>query len=736
MRVIGRVLLTLVTINSLSGSFLNKVASLFPRSNPLPEVVDFHPGLSRRDIGCVDGFDVRDCPLIQSQCQDMICEEGIITVSDRCYNGTAEDLSSVALKEILQDQKKFDIKKKELVPDEVMKIQKVICSWTRNSDENIDLILLTGGTGFGTRDVTPEAVTPILDKVADGLSVAMLTNSLKITPFAALSRPVCGIRNKSIIITLPGSPKAAKENLESILNILPHALELTLGLKDAGEKFHKDLKNDDKFHHYNLKPLQRGIHNCGHHHDNDKSNETNKSDLLGLPVALRSRKSPFEMISFEKALNLIKRNYPKPKKISKKVDFDLVGYVICEDIFSQENLPDYRASIVDGYAIYHNDGKGEFAVIDSATAGEDSVLKLSSKEICRITTGALVPEGATAVVMVEDTEVIKAADDGKTEDIVGINVEVSEGENIREIGSDVLKGELLLEKGTLITQIGAEIGMLACCGISEVNVYKKPIVAVLSTGNEVVDHFQKLGKGQVRDANRPSLISAIKCAGFEYLDLGIASDDPAKLEEIIRFGLSKCDVLITTGGVSMGEKDFLKSILEQNLKGEILFGRVSLKPGKPTTFVKIPKEKNIFDQDKICFSLPGNPVSALVTFFLFVLPTLKWISGEESFELPKIRVMITESIQLDPRPEFQRARAISIKSPQALEYFKFNKNIKAEEEGIGFIVNVNGFQRSSRLKSCLNTNVLICLPGFVKGKLEVLQPGTCLDAIVIENIGF
>jgi gephyrin len=239
------------------------------------------------------------------------------------------------------------------------------------------------------------------------------------------------------------------------------------------------------------------------------------------------------MKTVEEALSLIKEHSLKPITETRPVDGNLVGHVLAEDIAAPEAVPAFRASTVDGYAIrMPSSGKFEkgvypVAFVSVAHAGE--VQELQEGQIARITTGAPLPPGSSAVIMVEDTVVKSVTDDNKEEKEVEIlTSEIEEGENVREIGSDVQQGSIIMRKGDGVSAVGGELGLLASVGIQHVLVYRKPVVGVLSTGDEIVHHMDvapgKLKFGQVRDTNRPTLITAIERTGFKAVDLGIAAD--------------------------------------------------------------------------------------------------------------------------------------------------------------------------------------------------------------------
>ncbi|KAK6497615.1 hypothetical protein TWF481_012020 [Arthrobotrys musiformis] len=596
-----------------------------------------------------------------------------------------------------------------------------------------------------------QAVSELLDKTASGLVHGMLAASLKITPFAIMSRPVAGVRGETVIITLPGSPKGAKENLESIIKLLPHACIQAAGgdsrvLHSGGiKKLEKEAGviplegHDHHSHLYESGGLASddaiGMSSgCGHHHhaptprtqqSGEAGGELRSNDLTG-NVAQRHRSSPYPMISVKEAHKLIAQNIPAvgtssaPEIIKRSVDAGLVGYILAEEVRARESVPAFRASIVDGYAVVHTDGVGIYPVVGVSHASPGEIKPLEAGQIARITTGAPLPPGATAVVMVEDTRISKTTEDGTEElEIEILASGLTELENVREVGSDMKTGDLLLGKGAEITAVGGEVGLLASVGIREVLVYRKPIVGVLSTGDEIVQHdrVEDLSIGEVRDSNRPTLLAAITARGYEAVDLGIAKDQPGTLEETLKASFSKVDVIITTGGVSMGEKDLLKPTIERTFAGTIHFGRVAMKPGKPTTFATIPFKNKI---SKPIFSLPGNPASATVTFHLFVLPALRQFSGfiGDDVYLPKALVTTDQDLVLDPRPEYHRAA------------------VRIDRSSGNLVAKSTGGQRSSRIGSLEAANALLCLPGLgeVGDKRTRVPRGDKVEALIIGDL--
>ncbi|KAJ5803148.1 uncharacterized protein N7503_005598 [Penicillium pulvis] len=686
----------------------------------------------------------------------------ILIVSDTASQDPASDKVAGALAPILAQEGKWEPPAIRIVPDNVFQIQQAIYDWADGEDW-YNLILLSGGTGFAVKDNTPEAVTPLIHRHAPGLVHGMIAASLKVTLFAMMARPVAGVRNKSLIITLPGSPKGAMENLEAVVKLLPHACIQSAGANSRSlhavgmKKLESDagVSSDNSRHHHHH---HHHAHGHGHGHAVPKAHtsptDRPQSNDPSAGPNQRYRSSPYPMLSVEEALRTISEQTPAPMVIDAPVNTSIVGSVVAEDVYAAEMVPAYHASIVDGYAIIAPEPtdagattKGVFPVasITHATAG--GVLEpLQPGTIARITTGAPLPPNANAVVMVEDTVLVSSTPDGKEEATVEILADdIQPSENVRDPGSDVTLGSKILARGDLISPAGGEIGLLAATGTRTVKVFKKPRVGVLSTGDELVEHDdpRELVGGQIRDSNRPSLLSCLSSWGFETVDLGIARDTPAsELEHALRDSLrgvgrasASVDVIVTTGGVSMGELDLLKPTIERSLGGTIHFGRVSMKPGKPTTFATIPFKETAPTsgqqerKSKLIFSLPGNPASALVTLNLFVLPSLHKLSGlGESSQamatkpwmapqlgLPRVAVVLTHHFPLDPkRTEYHRAVVTGSRCDGRL--YATSTGV----EGVG--------QRSSRVGSIARANALVVLrPGRgvgIKGEIvEALMMG-------------
>lgn len=364
---------------------------------------------------------------------------------------------------------------------------------------------------------------------------------------------------------------------------------------------------------------------------------------------------------------------------------DALGLTLAADVHAPGAQPPFPASLVDGYALRAADGHAPRRLIGEQMAGYVAELTVAPGTTVRITTGAPIPSGADAVVMVERADEL----DGLVTPHPG--QPLHPGLGIRPIGSDVRMGDRVLAAGQTLGP--AELGMLASLGIDRAPVHRRPVVGVFSTGDELLEPGQPLGPGQIYDSNRPTLLAAVIQAGGQPLDLGIVRDRPGELERALMAGLAAADLLVTSGGVSMGELDLLKPLLAD--WGQVHFGRVRIKPGKPLTFATLPGRGADGAIDpaqpaRPIFALPGNPVSSLVTFQLFVRPAIRRMLGHSAVGLPQIVATLGQSFQLDPeRPEFHR---VTLR--------------RAEDR---FVALSTGSQASSRLLSASGADGLLVL---------------------------
>jgi molybdopterin molybdotransferase len=317
-----------------------------------------------------------------------------------------------------------------------------------------------------------------------------------------------------------------------------------------------------------------------------------------------------------------------------------LGRVLAEDIVPRINVPAHDNSAMDGYAVRFSDLNGEEGMlreVGTALAGKPYAGKAGLRQCVRIMTGAVMPEGTDTVVI---QEVVKtSANHG-----VLIPKGQKHGQNVRHAGEDLKIGVPVLASGKYLRP--AEIGLIASLGLGEVRVKRRLRVAFFATGDELASIGAPLREGEVYDSNRYTLHGMLSRLGVEIFDLGVVRDDPAQLESAFKKAASQSDAIITTGGVSVGEADFVKQLMAK--LGEVLFWKIAMRPGRPMAFGKI--------NNSYLFGLPGNPVAVMVTFYQFVRDALLHLSGRtDDFSLPLLKATTGEALRKVPgRTEFQR----------------------------------------------------------------------------------
>jgi molybdopterin molybdotransferase len=368
---------------------------------------------------------------------------------------------------------------------------------------------------------------------------------------------------------------------------------------------------------------------------------------------------------------------------------DVVGRVLAEDIRAPAELPAFPSSAVDGFAVRAADAGKTLRVVGESAAGRPYDGAVDPGMAARILTGGVVPDGADTVVMVED---IEPAGDGVT-----VPRGLVAGTNLHRPGADVRAGELVLAAGT---QLGpAEIGLAAALGFATLSVHRRPRVALMSTGDELVEVGTKPGRGQIPDSNRWALLASLREAGAEVRVLGIAPDEPDALRKLVVDALQDADALVTSGGVSVGTHDLVKPLLES--LGTVHVGRVKLKPGKPFTFATLP-------EGKFAFGLPGFPVSSLVTFEVFVRPALRKLQGFARLQRPTLAVrMGYDARAAGDRTEYQR--------------------VTLRREGAELVAETTGSQSSSRLLSLAGAHALVRIAPGDQG----IKAGTIVEAMIL-----
>jgi molybdopterin molybdotransferase len=334
------------------------------------------------------------------------------------------------------------------------------------------------------------------------------------------------------------------------------------------------------------------------------------------------------MLTVEEALELVERNVEPlaPRRVPLG---EAAGLVLAEDVTSDVNSPPYDKSLMDGYAVRSGDRQLQRQILEEIPAGAVPRFPITPGSTSRIMTGAPIPEGADAVVPIENAELVN-------EQTVQLRqIDPPSGQNVLPLGASLRAGDIVLRRGALLRPI--EIAILAEIGRGMVPAIPRPRVAVLPTGNELVPIGEKPGTGQIRNSNGPMLTSAATRAGAEAIELGIARDDHDQLRSWVEQGLA-ADILVLSGGVSAGKFDLVPAVLGE-LGVEQVFYKVSLRPGKPLWF----GIRHDDDRTVLVFGLPGNPVSSFVCFELFVRPAIAALSGRDFSNLSTVRARLSHA---------------------------------------------------------------------------------------------
>ncbi len=375
---------------------------------------------------------------------------------------------------------------------------------------------------------------------------------------------------------------------------------------------------------------------------------------------------------------------------------DCLDRVLARDILSPIDVPSHTNSAMDGYAVNGLDipdsGEVKLNLIGTSWAGRPYNGSVARGEAVRIMTGAAMPDGTDTVVIQEHVHI--------SGDVVTIDNETKPGKNVRQAGEDVKKGEVVLAAGELVGP--AHIGMLASLGVAKTPVVRKIKVAFFSTGDELCSLAQGeekgLGKGQIYDSNRYSLHGMLKRLNVKLLDLGVVPDKPESIRETFERASEVADVIVTSGGVSVGDADFVTEILHEI--GDVAFWKLAMRPGRPLAFGKLG--------DAVFFGLPGNPVAVMVAFYEFVQPALRHMMGCENTRPFRFRVRCTSELKKSAgRTEFQRG-------------------ILYRDEKGETVVRTTGLQGAGRLSSMCSANCIIVIePGqgnVHDGDLVEVQP--------------
>lgn len=378
-------------------------------------------------------------------------------------------------------------------------------------------------------------------------------------------------------------------------------------------------------------------------------------------------------ITIKEALSRIENRLPSINRHETIDCIAALGRVTATAVHSPISVPPFRASAMDGYALRVSEANAiSLSIKGRSFAGHPGPDSIQAGTCQRITTGARVPDDANAVVQQENVAISGSS--------IRVNKQPEAGLNIRLPGSDSQEGDLLIEAGTRIG--AAQLALLMAHGISKISVHKQIHIAVFSTGDELVNPPQQLQTGQIYDANRALLISLLSNPAVHVSDLGICKDTESAIQEILEKA-SQADLVVSSGGVSVGEADHVRAVLEKS--GRVDLWKIAMKPGRPLTF-------GFSKPSQAYFGLPGNPVSAALTALLFVKPTIRTLLGMRALEQPKLELPLTSNLsKLPGRVEYQRA-------------------ILCKDEEGRWQVSTTGLQDSHVLSSLNKANCLIELP--------------------------
>ncbi|MCR4318584.1 MAG: molybdopterin molybdotransferase MoeA [Planctomycetes bacterium] len=415
-----------------------------------------------------------------------------------------------------------------------------------------------------------------------------------------------------------------------------------------------------------------------------------------------------KMITFDEALEAILKTIPV-LPAEKALLPDAVGRVLAEDVCARRALPPFDNSAMDGYAVRSADVAGaskdhpaSLEVAFEIPAGVTPTKKLASGQAARIFTGAQIPEGADAVVMQEKT------DQGKSR--VQVFQSAEKDQNIRFRGEDVSEGQVVIEAGTVITP--SRLAMAASASRTVLAVHQKPVVAVFTSGDEIIDVGEEVADDKLIDSNSHGVSAMLRELGAIPRRLGIASDNLESATAMVKAGLN-ADMIISTAGVSVGEYDFVRDAFKAAGATEQLW-RIAMKPGKPVAFSLIESKTGSFGSVKPMFGLPGNPVSALLSFEVFVKPAVRKMLGHRNFIPRRFIATLTERVK---------------RIPERLHFVR----VTFEHDGANFRATPTGGQGSARLLSLSLATAIIIVPagsGSLEKGAEVEMIPLCADALM------
>ncbi|XP_035117957.1 gephyrin isoform X36 [Callithrix jacchus] len=649
---------------------------------------------------------------------------GVLTVSDSCFRNLAEDRSGINLKDLVQDPSLLGgtISAYKIVPDEIEEIKETLIDWC--DEKELNLILTTGGTGFAPRDVTPEATKEVIEREAPGMALAMLMGSLNVTPLGMLSRPVCGIRGKTLIINLPGSKKGSQECFQFILPALPHAIDL---LRDAIVKV-KEVHDELEDLPSPPPPLSPPPTTSPHKQTEDKGVQceeeeeekkdsgvasTEDSSSSHITAAAIAAKIPDSIISRgvqvlprdTASLSTTPSESPRAQATSRLSTASCPTPKVQSRCSSKENILRASHSAVD--------------ITKVARRHRMSPFPLTSMDKAFITVLEMTPVLGTEIINYRDGMGRVLAQDVYAKDNLppfpasvkdGYAVRAADGPGDRFIIGESQAGEqptqTVMPGQVMRVTTGAPI---PCGADAVVQVEDTELIRESDDGTEELE-VRILVQARPGQDIRPigHDIKRGECVLAKGTHMG-----PSEIGLLATVGVTEVEVnkFPVVAVMSTGNEDYLKQVLDIDLHAQIHFGRVFMKPGLPTTFATL----DIDGVRKIIFALPGNPVSAVVTCNLFVVPALRKMQGILDPRPTIIKARLSCDVKLDPRPEYHRC-ILTWHHQEPLPWAQSTGN-----------------QMSSRLMSMRSANGLLMLPPKTEQYVE-LHKGEVVDVMVIGRL--
>lgn len=688
----------------------------------------------------------------------------VIVTSDTCSTDPSKDRSGQFVRNELMKSGLFDRVNKSIVQDDKHLITK--CLSKALDDSDTALIVTVGGTGLCPRDVTPEATRVLYERECTGIVAALHAMSLRCTTHAALSRLTSGIVGSCLIINFPGGLRACEECIGCVQGFLKHAIEQVRHDPKAIASTHS-LQQRQQYEQ--VTPINRsraqidpdeGLQpvtdvSYGQQKLSTRAREsspapssvkcsvvenTPDNSMCSAPEILPQtekpirQRSPYALVDYHEALEIMGAHssdlyHEEEVNINSfEVIEDLMGDVLALDEHPRGKIPEYSVSTMDGFILHIPPPLRKLVCsiksINPRVVAEETFFSMredpsfanSSFFCCRVNTGGRLPEADFAVIPVESTLPIIQGN------ILPIK-EIKLDRYIRLAGSDMNESDVI-KAGTRLSSV--ELATLLSMGCKRLRVLRRPRIATISTGDELADAFMKKTAGVI-DINGPLLNLTLKSKGYYVENMGIVHDKPNEILTRINESLDKCDILLITGGASMGSKDYVKDVIE-TIGGVIHYGRVNIKPGKPAAFATVDYN----ERRKFVFSLPGNPVSAFVTTQVLVIPFIE--HGLRNHFEPGLKLslnLVGKISEVKIASIIDDDNASSYEFDGRLEFVRAKFHQDCGERDQKQLVTVSIKQQSSRMLSLLDCDCFVIIDPHLKG--SKFHVGQIYQALILNQ---